>query len=446
VTLLVACVWLNQSVGRPAAEKIPERLMADPMGHLFELLRYPFTRLYRRSGDEALYYWTAARLLGRPFDNDAPGYTRGRVPAWHESPPPPGDGRLHVPWIDVHLEYPPTLVPFIVAPALITSRFESYVRVLGSLMGLCIVAAVFLATDIIRRTQTTRSSTDSRWWLATALLLALGSLTIQRLDPVVALAMVAALHGAVRRSHRHFALCAAIAGACKIVPLLVVPVIIAADWQTWRARIPSLAKWLVLGLALGFAPMLCAGPRPIVEFFGYHGSRGLQVESTLALVLGAIRYAAGTPQPATLSYGSFNLDGPVADFLAASTVPLTLAVIFALVIRERRAGDPPDEARRVERMASAALGATVALWLCSKVFSPQYLTWGIPLAVAIPGRRGAIAWVLFFGTCVLTQAYFRGFYNAIIEQRLIGLVTLLLRQGVLVVLLVCLITTQARNR
>src|SRR5690348_4117059 len=79
---LVACVWLNQSVGRPAFESLPDRVSADPMGNLFELLRYPFTRLYRRSGDEALYYWTAARLLGRPHDNDAPGHTRGHVPPW----------------------------------------------------------------------------------------------------------------------------------------------------------------------------------------------------------------------------------------------------------------------------------------------------------------------------------------------------------------------------
>jgi hypothetical protein len=185
---------------------------------------------------------------------------------------------------------------------------------------------------------------------------------------------------------------------------------------------------------VGFAPMLCAGPRPIVEFFGYHGGRGLQVESTLAIVLDAARYVAGTSQPATHSYGSYNLDGPVPDFLASLTAPLTWAVILALVVRALRAGDPADEARRVERVACAALGATVALWLCSKVFSPQYLTWGIPLAAAIPGRRGEIACALFLGACALTQVFFRGFYNAIIEQQLAGLLTLLLRQGVLVLL------------
>jgi hypothetical protein len=437
--LFVACIWLNQSGTHAEWERARDRVFGDPKAHVFEVLRYPFIFLYQRSGDEAMYYATGESILGRPYDRSALGaHSRGRAPARFEAPPPQNDGRLHAPWTEVALEYPPVFVPFIVAPALVASSFDGYDRLFGCLMGLCLAASIYFAVDVVRRAHASSRDLDSRWWLAVVLLLALGSLSIQRLDPIVALAMVASVHGAVRRSAPQLGFWGGIAGACKIVPVLVVPVILAADWETWRRRIPNLSGWVALGVAVGFAPMLAAGPHAIVDLLRYHGDRGLQVESTMAALLGAARYVVGGTQPGTLSYGSFNLDGAVPTVLATLTVPLTLAVTALLVLRERRAGQAIEERQRVERIACATLAATVALWLCSKVFSPQYLTWGIPLAIAIPARRGLIACLLLVVACAATQLFYRGYYDWVFQQHVVGLATLLFRQGVLALLLLYL--------
>jgi hypothetical protein len=245
---------------------------------------------------------------------------------------------------------------------------------------------------------------------------------------------------------------AGLAGACKIVPLLVVPVMVAADWSFWRARLVRLGAWIAAGLAVGFGPMFLASPRAVVDFFRYHGFRGLQVESTLGALVGAARLVLGTVRPATISYGSFNLDGSFPDALARLSLPLTVAGIAALVARAAFAGragravDAVDEPARIERIACATLAATLVLWLTGKVFSPQYLTWGLPLVLAIPGRRGVEAIWIAIAAFAVTQLYYRGFYDLVFDQRPIGIITVLVRQAILVALLVRVARTATTSR
>jgi hypothetical protein len=305
---------------------------------------------------------------------------------------------------------------------------------------------------VVRRANATRAPPwerlDARWWLAAGLLLAQGALTIQRLDPLVALTMIAMVHGAVRRRPVETGLWAGLAGACKIVPLLVVPAIVIADWSFWRTRLVTLGTWIAAGLAIGFGPMFLASSTAIVDLVRYHGVRGLQVESTLGAFVGAARIALGTTRAATVSYGSFNVDGAFPDALARLALPMALAGIAALCAfswreraelprRDERAELPRDaESDRIERIACAAVAATIVLWVTGKVFSPQYLTWGIPLVLAIPGRRGVIACWLAVAAMALTQLYYRGFYDLVFEQRPVGVATVLARQAILVGLLV----------
>jgi hypothetical protein len=436
---LIACVWLNQSVGLIAWEKLRYLVFTDPGAHVFDTARYPFIFLYRRSSDEAMYYGSAAQILGQPYDHQVfELHSRGRVTGVpvYEAPSPPTDGHWHAPWTEVHLEYPPPVLPFVLAPKLVTDQFEAYAKVFGALMGMCMILAIALAIDVVRRAQASRASLDARWWLAAALLLAQGALTIQRLDPIVALSMIATLRGAVRRSPVEMGLWAGLAGACKIVPLLVVPVIVAADWSFWRTRLVKLGAWTTAGLVAGFGPMFLASPGAVVDLFRYHGLRGLQVESTLGALVGAARIVLGTSRPATISYGSFNLDGSLPDALARLSVPLAVAGIAALCVLEWRAGEAEGEPGRIERLACATLAATIVLWLTGKVFSPQYLTWGIPLVLAIPGRRGITAIGLAVAAFAVTQLYYRGFYDLVFNQQLVGVVAVLVRQALLVALLV----------
>jgi hypothetical protein len=447
VAAFIACIWLNQCFGLLAWQQVRYGVFTDPAAHVLQTIRYPFIFLYRRSADEALYYGLAAQMLGQPYDKDvlrlhSRGDVRG-VSAF-ESPPPPTDGHWHTPWTEVELEYPPPAVPFILAPKLVTTGFEEYSRVFGFLMGVCMIASVALAMDTLKRASAGGGVGD-RWWLAAGLLLAEGALTIQRLDPTVALATMAAVNGAVRRSSWQFGVFTGLACACKIVPLLVLPVIVAADWPTWRRRVVALGGWVAVGFGLGFGPMFLVSPVAVADLFRYHALRGLQIESTLGVLVGGCRWVAGAARAATVSYGSFNLDGSVPDLLAKTAMPLTLAGIVALTVREARARTAGDEPDRIERITCAALAATIVLWVGGKVFSPQYLTWGIPLVLAIPGRRGVQAIWIAIAALTLTQVYYRGYYSSLIEQTFPGLFTVFVRQGVLFALL-AFVTVRARDR
>src|ERR1019366_7877850 len=265
--------------------------------------------------------------------------SRGRVTgaSAYDLPPPPTDGHWHMPWAEVHLEYPAPVVPFMLLPKFFTSTFETYGRFFGVMMGLFMVASIGLAVDVLKRAGASRRELDARWWLGAGLLLAQGALVIQRLDAIVALTMIAAVRGAVRRSPGSFGLWVGIAGACQIMPLVLVPVIVAGDWSFWRPRLARLTAWTAAGLALGFVPMLAASPAAFVDFFHYHGLRGLQVESTFGALVGAVRLLLGTTRPGTISYGSFNVDGAIPDLLARACLPLTVAGIALLTLSERRA-------------------------------------------------------------------------------------------------------------
>ena len=77
-TAFIALVWLNQSVGGKDWEALRDRTFSEPGSGAFDLVRYPFVFLYRRSGDEAngqrpgirMLCDVAERLLGDAVERD----------------------------------------------------------------------------------------------------------------------------------------------------------------------------------------------------------------------------------------------------------------------------------------------------------------------------------------------------------------------------------------
>jgi hypothetical protein len=301
-------------------------------------------------------------------------------------------------------------------------------------MGLLLVGALALALATLRRGGASDRELVQRGWLAAGLLLAEGSLAIQRLDAMTALFLALLLHAAIVRRHALFGLAGGLAVAAKLIPAIVIPSVVLADPGAWKGSAARVRAALAFAVAMviGFGPLALA-PGAFRAIVGYHATRGLQVESTLGIVWGTLRAFAGKAAPATYSFGSLNFDDPVADVLAKATTVVTLGVAAWLSWRAFRTspagGDGPGRARHV---ALVLFAAVVTLWLSGKVFSPQYMTWALPLALAIPGKDGLkIVWAMI-ATLTLTQIYMRGYYPAIIAQEAIGLATLLVRQGMLI--------------
>jgi hypothetical protein len=145
------------------------------------------------------------------------------------------------------------------------------------------------------------------------------------------------------------------------------------------------------------------------------------------VLLSAWRLATGATSEAVVSYGSFNLDGPAADLLARLSTPIAVALVGIVTFRCARAPAPDSEVARRDRLAIALLASLAALWLSAKVFSPQYLTWALPLVLAVSSRRGELLRWLLFATMTVTQVYLRGYYGQVIHGTAIGVATLLVR-------------------
>jgi hypothetical protein len=216
-----------------------------------------------------------------------------------------------------------------------------------------------------------------------------------------------------------------------------------------------------IGLVVGLGPMLVLGRASLPLLLTYHSARGLHVESTLGVVYGATKAALGMREGGRMDYGSFNFHGPVSQALARASTALTVGLAGLVLHAAWRSGSGSDaaarartegeeraelEAReasdgtgaraRTERIVLAALAMTTALWLGGKVFSPQYLTWALPLVIAVPGRAWRRVALAFGVILVLSQVYLRGFYDHVYNQWPAGVLTMVVRLVVLVAFLV----------
>lgn len=424
----IGCLWLNQG---PSIER-RQALMAEAPSHPFLRAWLPIAFVYQRSSDEELYFATANAIRGAPYDERLVLTKRGTTsPAFEHFAPP--DGQWHWPYSEVPIEYPALVLPFIALPAALASTFGVFAVCFGVLMAVLLLVSVALALRA-----DPRCSSDDRargWWLAAGLFLAQGGLLVQRVDAVAAVFLGLALWAAARRKPLLFGLAVAFATGVKILPILALLPVMAADRATfWPGRsVAKVAAGVALGLAVTFLPMVVVSPSAFIGFLAYHSARGLHIESTYGAVASLVDLVGGNPQGSTLSFGSFNLRGATADALAAVSTPFLVLSILALTVWLARLDAPESEVVRRNRIACAGLAALAFAWLFGKVFSPQYMTWAIPFAVVASDRRIPL---LLMATMAISQLYLRGFYDHVVAMRPLGVIALEARLVVLVMLTV----------
>lgn len=381
----------------------------------------PVRVLYRRLGVEELYFAVANAVLGREYDR-APFGGRGDSPF-----PPidvPADGHWHAPYVEVPLEYPPPNLPFVIGPAIVTSDLETYMRLFALVMGALLLGSALIAVRVAD------DEREARLVGFALLLLAHGALAIQCLDAIVALLLVLVVDATVRKRDFALGFWAGLVFAAKFIPVAVAVAALVASGVTWRelrARVPRLLGGGTLGAFIGLGPLVLGAPSALGTLLRYHGDRGLHVESSLGVIYGTVKAIAGMPEKTRVDYGSFNFHGAGSLELAKASSLLLLALIAAAIFAAR----PASNDDRTKRIVLAALATTIALWLGGKVFSPQYLTWALPLVIAIPGRAWRRVALAFGVVLILSQAYLRGYYDQVRDQHAIGLLTLLLRLALL---------------
>ncbi len=356
-----------------------------------------------------------ARLIDETLDASDPARVAPVVPP----------GPL-VPYRDFLVEYPPGFFLFAIPPALVARGIDSYAAVFSLSMAALLTAALALLWDTANRlaashprakANAAQASDDrARFVLfATTCALAFGPVVLRRYDAVVSFSLCLLVWGCVSRRAWASGVGLGLGVAAKGMPLLLGPILLLYFWAERRGRD---AFWTgVIAAAIGVAAILpfasSAGGR-MLDMFVYHGQRPLQIESSAGAILVVGRFFDPAFAGAAQTYGSMNVVGawdPPLRVLASILPLVALALVSALAWRALRGASSDSARARV--LVSASCAALAFFMVLGKVFSPQYLTWLLPLGMlaSLPGAgapdRGGKARLAprrtLLGALVLTQ-------------------------------------------
>jgi hypothetical protein len=254
------------------------------------------------------------------------------------------------------------------------------------------------------------------WLLAVPLL---GATTYARFDLVPGvLAGVALLLMVVHA--RAAAVAAVLATGLKLWPALLLPALVARA----SGRRAVLATVAVVGAGLVAGSLFLAGWARLVSPLTWQADRGLQIEA-VAATPAMVAWGFG-PGAFTVFYSEFNayeVSGPSVHWLLTLTGVLPVVVaggLLTLWVRAWRgaASSTPDA------VAWSCLAAVSAFMVTSKVLSPQYLLWLLPLAAAAlavsrtdRGQRQLRRWaVVLLVATSLTQLVFPVYYGHLTQH------------------------------
>jgi hypothetical protein len=337
--------------------------------------------LQRESSDVDRYFSYASAVLGRPY---AAEYIR-----------PVGETALSAsaerviikptaliwPWKDFQVEYPPGIFLPILIPAVFTADSDTYFVLFCVEMEIVLTAAVLLAVktaNIIAPDSTSKALTHS-----IILTAALGCISVRRYDACVALAISATLNGLATRRPIVTGISLAVGFALKVVPILLAPLVVfwyitRRDWNALRQAVVSGA---LCGGAIG-AAYLAAARGHSLDFLYFHADRPVQIESTLGGILMLLKGLFPRIIEHTKNYGSDNVVSPIEPTLRHFAEILQASILVSIYfLSYHKLKNEPDDRRKLI-LVNAAAGAGFVSFMClGKVFSPQYMTWLIPIGV-----------------------------------------------------------------
>jgi hypothetical protein len=184
--------------------------------------------------------------------------------------------------------------------------------------------------------------------------------------------------------------------ALKLYPIVLIPLVVLAQWRATR-RLPwqsALGGVVVLLLTVG--SWVAVAPEQGREMLSFHQNRPLEFESTPAVVAWLLG-----PVQVEQTYGSVNLattlEAPIRLASLAACV-LLLLVVYAAVAFGRAPG------------AVGWMLVLLVLIATSKVFSTQYILWVLPFVVlaasetkGLSTRKDLVLWMLI---CLLTTVIY----------------------------------------
>ncbi len=347
-----------------------------------------------------------------------------------------------LPYRDFSLEYPPFALVFFILPRFFAStwvRFSVYYQtevLIFDLIGLFIIYLI------------ARRLGKSPWKLLTVYTLAfvaIGPIIGEQYDMFPAVLTLASIYFFWLRKDKTAWVLLALGTMTKFYPAVIAPVYLFYYLRN-RHYTNFWGGILIFALVclLIIAPFLVLSPDSIISLINYHSQRGLQLESTYGAFLLAGDKLGLTHVGTTFNFGSWNLTGSLPDLCAKlSTYILAglLLLSYWFIYRQMK----PGKSQFTRLGAYSLLLVTITL-VASKVFSPQYLIWLIPLLPLVLNRFRFLIWGIFIVIGGLTFYIFPTNYLQLVALDTRMVFVLLLRDLFILLLAVVAFVSLARMK
>ena len=321
----------------------------------------------------------------------------------------PGDvGRYHdfaqlmqqrqLPYRDFYMEYPPGAIPTFLAPLALTglAHYNLAFKFTVAFAGLGLILACAVA---LRLLDAERSRMFATYGLLVAAPAALGAVELNRYDLWPTLLCVLALVALLARRPRLGFGLLALGCVVKIFPLVVLPVATLHVYRSLgRKALEGALKTFAAVFLITVVPFAALAPGGLWYSVYTQSIRHLQLESlgsSILLAADAVGIYSGKIVPG--KPGSLDLSGTLPNAVGVLTLLAFLAALAAVVVIYWRAVES-NEALVVGFAASVT--AFVAF---SKVISPQFLVWLVPLVPLVARRVGLVASALLLAILITTQ-------------------------------------------
>jgi hypothetical protein len=249
------------------------------------------------------------------------------------------------------------------------------------------------------------------WWIA--FIVCLGPITLGRLDSVVAPLAVLGLMFLLTRP-RLATVVLTLATWIKVWPAALLLAAVALMRRRWTIVISA----ALASVAIVIVTVLFGGGPHLLSFLTQQTSRGIQIESPLAMpfVWLGVFQVPGYGIYFAQDLLTFQVAGDGVDVAsAASNVALALAVLAVLALGWLRLRRDTSAARL---LAPLSLALVMCLIVFNKVGSPQFMTWIIApviLGLIVERARFAPVAIVALAMAALTQVFYPFYYDLILE-------------------------------
>jgi hypothetical protein len=264
-----------------------------------------------------------------------------------------------LPYRDVHVEYPPGILPLLRLPG------STYVE---AFLLLAFLADAFALRYLLHD--------GRRWggWLWLVAPAALGPLFWTRLDIFVATLLVVGIAAARRERWLIAGLCLGYAGMLKLWPLAIAVGLVLIAPTARRTR--TCVGVAIVTIACTLPVILYGGTQGLVWMVHYQAGHGIEIESVAAAPIQLLGFV-GHPTPVVYAHATSEL--------TATTLVRVLSGVFDVAFWGSVAGITVWFIRRRRLTADVSpllLMLVAAMFMTSKILSAQYALW-VLAAVAV---------------------------------------------------------------